>query len=348
MNTCAVCPATAAPSFRNRGERMRDPSFPIAVRLLERHPEYRDAAQASPDLADPRTQPLATPARCNVILVHGGLSNGLACFGDNLIGGRTPLLQPGPGLNVFRFEHDTWLPIEDNVAELVDLVQRKLKGERLVFIGFSRGGIVATRAAARLRDVGAVARPVGAAGRIREAHADVAVMTFGSPHRGFRTGDLGRRFPRLCYCLQYMVSTAIEHLPARHRLAIFADSLRRLSRLPPGINDISTRNPALEQFIRSTSGRWIEERLHTFGGSPAEPKWLPEWFRAMKARPVPGIGDGAVSLQSATAYGRERKEVRGCGHDDYFFHAEIRATIARCLAGLNAFNASPAASPAAS
>jgi pimeloyl-ACP methyl ester carboxylesterase len=322
---------------------MRDPSFPISIRALERHPDYREAARACPDLADPQVPPLNEHARCNVVLVHGGLSNGLANFGDTLIGGPAPLLRPGPGFNVFRFEHDTWLPVEENVRELTALVRRKLRGERLLFIGFSRGGVVAARTAARLRELGAIAEPAHPG-----SHGDVAVMTFGTPHRGFRTGDLGWHVPRVCYCLQYAVSTAILHLPARSRLAIFISSLQRLSRLPPGIADIRTRNPELEAFIGSAAGRWIEPRLQAYGGSPAEPAWLPRWLRVLRSRPVPGIGDGAVSLSSSTAYGHVRNEVRGCGHDDYFSRAEIRRAILRCLGPINPFGATgPAASPAA-
>jgi pimeloyl-ACP methyl ester carboxylesterase len=346
MAACAIRSTAATQS--DRGEPMRDPSFPIAIRALERHPDYREAARACPDLADPLVPPISAPARCNVILVHGGLSNGLANFGDTLIGGGSPLLRPAPGLNVFRFEHDTWLPVEDNVAELVSLVRGKLKGERLLLIGFSRGGVVATRTAARLREAGAILPCTFENERICGVHVDVAVMTFGTPHRGFRTGDLGWHFPRLCYCLQYAVSTALRHLPGQSRLAIFVRSLRRLSRLPPGIADIRTRNPELDRFIGSAAGRWIAARLQAYGGSPPQPKWLPRWCRALMSRPVPGIGDGAVSLKSATAYGRERREVPGCDHDSYFACDEVRRAIARCLGPLNPFSASRAASPAAS
>ncbi|HEX8962135.1 MAG TPA: alpha/beta hydrolase, partial [Rhodocyclaceae bacterium] len=277
---------------------MRDPSFPLAIRALESHPAYVQAAGACPDLADPRTPPLAAPARCNLVLVHGGLSNGLADFGGSLIGGAAPLLAPAPGFNIFRFEHDTWLPVRSNVDQLVRLIREKLHGGKLFFIGFSRGGVVAVRAAALLRRLHAVDPGRDAAAR---SHGDVEVMTFGTPHRGFRTGDVGWHLPRTCYCLQYAVSSAIRHLPAPRRLAIFVDSLRRLSRLPPGIADIRTGNPELEEFIRSAAGRWIEGRLHAYGGAPPQPGWLPQWCRALLSRPVPGIGDGAVSLASATA-----------------------------------------------
>jgi pimeloyl-ACP methyl ester carboxylesterase len=341
MNLCAV--RSVAAERYDRGEILRDPSFPIAIRALEGHPDYRAAAHACPDLAAALTPPISAPARCNVVLVHGGLSNGLANFGDTLIGGPAPLLRPGPGLNVFRFEHDTWLPIEENVAELVSLVRRKLRGERLLLIGFSRGGIVATRTAARLREIGAIGGALGPG-----VHADVDLMTFGTPHRGFRTGDVGWHFPRLCYVLQYVVSTAIGHLPRRVRAGIFFRSLRRLTRLPPGIADMRTRNPELERFIRSAAGDWIAPRLQAYGGSPSRPAWLPDWCRALLSRPVPGIGDGAVSLESATAYGRERREVRGCDHDHYFASEDVRRAIARRLAPLNPFSASRAACPAAS
>lgn len=332
-------------------EPLRDPSFPIAVRMLERHPGYAQAAQACPDLADPHTGAPLMPASCNVVLVHGGLSNGLADFGGSLIGGRLPLLAPGGGINIFRYEHDTWLPVEDNVAELVGQVQTKLAGAALLLIGFSRGGIVATRAAARLREIGAVAGDAGPPGP--SALRGVRVMTFGSPHRGFGTADIVNRMPRLGYCLQFLVSSALAALPFATRASIFLRSLWRLSQLPPGIANLSPANPEFEQFIRSPAGRWVGRRLHAFGGAPREPRRLPAWCRALLARPVPGIGDGAVSLRSATAYGVGRREVRGCGHQEYFTRAEVRLAIAghiRQLAAAvgRAFSASPAACRAAS
>ncbi|HEX8964252.1 MAG TPA: hypothetical protein VF801_14710, partial [Rhodocyclaceae bacterium] len=93
---------------------------------------------------------------------------------------------------------------------------------------------------------------------------------------------------------------------------------------------------------------WIEGRLHAYGGTPPATAWLPRWCRALLSSPVPGIGDGAVSLASATAYGRDRAEVRGCDHGGYFSSPQARRAIMRCLAPLNPFSASPAASPAAS
>lgn len=304
---------------------LHDPAFPFVVRLLERHREYRQAAAACPDLASPHTPPAETAARCNVVLVHGGLSNCLTDFGDSLIGGPEPLLGREDDVRSYRFEHDTWLPIRDNVADLVRLIRQKLFGHLLLFIAFSRGGIVAVRAAARLCEGGAI----GGGGRLAMGtHRNVLVMTFGSPHRGFGTADVVSYLPRLGYCAQFGLSQATDALPPSLRRAIFLSSLRRLRHLPPGIAELSPANPEFESFIASAAGRRLGLRVHSFGGAPAEVPWLPTWCRGLLVRPIPGIGDGAVSLNSATGYGARRSALAGCRHNDYFRRAEVRQAIA--------------------
>jgi len=317
QRTGAPCPAPPTP--------LRDPSFPLVVRLLERHPDYRRAARACPDIASPRTASTASAAHCNVVLVHGGLSNCLADFGDSLIGGPEPLLGSEHGVHTYRFEHDTWLPIRDNVDHLVRLVRQKLCGRLLVFIAFSRGGVVAVRAAARLWETGAIGADRQLAPGV---HHDVLVMTFGSPHRGFGTADVVARLPRLGYCAQSLLSQAADALPPSLRRGVFFSSLRRLRRLPAGIAELSPTNPEFEAFIDSAIGRRFDRRVQSFGGAPAKVSWLPAWCRGLLVRPIPGIGDGAVSLESSTGYGARRRALAGCRHNDYFRHAEVRQAIA--------------------
>lgn len=312
----------------------RDPAFPVVVRRLERHPKYWQGAQNCPDLADPRTPVAHAFSVCNVVLVHGGLSNCLADYGDDLIGGPTPLLGGDSRVRVYRFEHDTWLPIQANVIRLAHLVRQKLHGQALLFVGVSRGGIVATRAAARLWESGALGHEAAHRRGPPGIHRDVAVMTFGSPHLGFATSNIAALLPRLGYCAQYMVSSATLSLPARLRRAVFFRTLNRLHRLPPGIADLSPANPEFEQFMRSRAGRWVEQRLLTFGGTPPHSSSLPAWCRPLMARPIPGQGDGAVAIDSAIAWGASRKALAGCSHNDYFKHGEVREAIANQIGHL--------------
>lgn len=310
-----------------------DPSFPVVVHWLEHHTRYRQAALASPDLADPRTPCQNSPARLNVVLIHGGLSNCLVDFGDHLIGGPRPLLIGHPGIRVYRYEHDTWLPLERNIDELVQLVQRKLWGDALVFIAFSRGGVVATRVAAHLYELGAVHQTLAI---IPGTHRDIGIMTFGSPHRGFATADVVAHMPRFGYCLQFLLSTSTDCLPSALRNAIFFHSLRRLRTLPPGIANLSPANPDFDRFIHSPIGKWAEARLHAFGGAPGDVDHPPRWWRILRVRPIPGVGDGAVALRSATAFGARRKMVTDCGHNDYFGRFEVRSAILSRLWNPNA------------
>ncbi|MDD5249101.1 MAG: hypothetical protein PHY45_08955 [Rhodocyclaceae bacterium] len=315
-----------------------DPSFPLAVRFLEQCADYAPAAQLCPDLGGPLPAAAPTVALGNVILLHGGLSNGLADFADSLIGGRQSLLADAPRqrFQVYRYEHDTWLPIERNVEEIVALIERRIRGAHLLFIAFSRGGVVATHAAAQLGKRGRVVPDADATAIANGAVRDIHVMTFGSPHTGFGTSDVVSRLPRLGYCLQYLVSKSLAGLPAPLRRAIFMQSLHRLRRLPPGIAELSPANRAFVEFIRSREGQWIARRLQAFGGVPTAPQWWPQALRALLAHPVPGIGDGAVSLASATAYGAMRREIAGCAHNGYFRNAEVRGAIAAQLRRLGA------------
>jgi pimeloyl-ACP methyl ester carboxylesterase len=71
------------------------------------------------------------------------------------------------GMNVFRFEHDTWLGVETNARQLASFVSNAIR-TRVSFVAHSRGGLVAARAA------GLVASSVGVE----------AVVTLGTPFAG--------------------------------------------------------------------------------------------------------------------------------------------------------------------
>jgi hypothetical protein len=77
-----------------------------------------------------------------MVVVHGTMSNGMALA-------RAALRVAAGTVAVRRFEHDTWLPMEQNAQELVEGVGREVTGE-VIFVAHSRGGLVAARAAAIL------------------------------------------------------------------------------------------------------------------------------------------------------------------------------------------------------
>lgn len=101
-----------------------------------------------------------------VVAVHGTMSCGIPMARElrQILDSEIP---------IFRFEHDTWLPIADNGDDLAKLI-RELDVEKVTLVAHSRGGLVACHAAAR------IARP------------EVQVVTLGTPFKGTPIASVGK------------------------------------------------------------------------------------------------------------------------------------------------------------
>jgi hypothetical protein len=112
----------------------RDPTR--ARRLAKWTADQPAIVQRSPELAAARlTQ------QCAVIAVHGTMSSAvpMALKLEAAV---------GPDVTVFRFEHDTWAPIYDNVTDLMNILRNADQPVLdLVFVGHSRGGLIARQVA---------------------------------------------------------------------------------------------------------------------------------------------------------------------------------------------------------
>jgi hypothetical protein len=128
--------------------------------LVDQHPEVGEARDGS----------LIGP----IVWVHGTSSCGLVHLRQLI-----PLVPPGHP--VFRFEHDTFQDINDNGAELGELLHRKLApaSRGVVLLAHSRGGLVARVAAALL----ASDRP----------KLEITLVTLGTPHQGTPLVNAGHR-----------------------------------------------------------------------------------------------------------------------------------------------------------
>jgi pimeloyl-ACP methyl ester carboxylesterase len=131
-----------------------DPSREARLKRLET--EFPQHAKQIPDIDS-----LAhVKGKSAVMFVHGTASCGLLSVAP------FNLASFPPDIKWCRFEHDTFLPIDDNATELANKIKARISVNRLLLVGHSRGGLVARAAAAELTDL------------------EVHVWTFGTPHRG--------------------------------------------------------------------------------------------------------------------------------------------------------------------
>jgi hypothetical protein len=131
--------------------------------LVDQHPEL--AAVGDYTVTDP------------IVWVHGTVSCGLAHLRQ--------LLRIVPyGRTVYRFEHDTFRDIDENIDQLVDQLRRKVSADtsRVILIGHSRGGLVARGAARELAP--------------DHPEVDFEVVTLGTPHTGTPLVNAGARVLR--------------------------------------------------------------------------------------------------------------------------------------------------------
>lgn len=91
-------------------------------------------AATCPDLA----KAPSSPGQRVIVIVHG--------TGSCAISIADALMKAGVPTPIYRFEHDTFVPITSNARELATLVQR-LGTQALVLVCHSRGGLVGRQAA---------------------------------------------------------------------------------------------------------------------------------------------------------------------------------------------------------
>ena len=188
--------------------RERDPLREARVRLAER--------RLSVPSADLRRDELdGVPQQ--VVLVHG-----LASTAAEMAGQLQPL-----GLSTTRFEHDTYVSIDDNAQEFAGLLRAKLSSaRRIVVISHSRGGLVARAAADLVPSI--LARRL-------------SIHTFGTPHLGTPLAEFGRLVPLL-----HLVQAA------RHPGDAIQSALRyllpRTWATPEGIEEMSPEDAFIERM----------------------------------------------------------------------------------------------------
>jgi pimeloyl-ACP methyl ester carboxylesterase len=204
-------------------------------------PAFTSGSRARELLQDPAVQALAsdcptlsgdnpsTRADRVVVFVHG---TGSTCYRY------LPELSYLRG-RLYLFEHDTYIPIDQNAHELAALVRVALPHADVAFVGHSRGGLVARSAAGKLAASG------------RESN----VLTLGTPHAGCELvpfaeqtvngGIVRRSIQRALIGLKTLVS--------RHAGSAQDEMFKELlsmSPLPEGFRDMTPNCSTLGQIVR--------------------------------------------------------------------------------------------------
>ncbi|MCC6990466.1 MAG: hypothetical protein IT181_15780 [Acidobacteria bacterium] len=275
----------------------RDPTQQARlIAMMERYPNI-DAQ--CPDLA--RMSPAAHPHA--VVFVHGTVSCGVQGLQDLLAGPARPAHPP-----IYRYEHDTFQPVEENARELAELVSTRLDVPRLLLAGHSRGGLVARLAAARLAN---------------GAPRAIDVYTFGTPHLGTPLTAMGGRLMNVLFTLGEAFAGAI---PIVSPLTKAYGYLYDAPGLPPGIDAMREDSPALG--VLNTVG---DRCLVRAWGSAFDLSAAPSGFGVG----VEGMLAGALAdrthdlvVPTASALGAGVAEpVLGCSHVHYFQQPVVRQAI---------------------
>jgi pimeloyl-ACP methyl ester carboxylesterase len=295
-------------------------------RLAELESRYRYLADACPNLHEVEREAHHEA----MVFVHGTMSCGMVSLKD-LFG----LAVEGysvPG-HVYRYEHDTFLPLKDNADELADWIERKLRiSRRLVIAAHSRGGLVAVSAAARLMK--------------NRYPAEIVVRSFGTPFRGTPLVAIGKKALTLLAKLGEEISTAVP-VPVLSALAKGFFYLFDSPTLPPGIMAMQ-EGPGVLDYVQDAAGdvsleSWASH-YDVDGGNAG--------FGASVEGVLLGALQGAphdlvVPMASAIHCGKSVVPVLRCSHVHYFRQPPVKHAIMALLAPPPSGAAATAGGPAA-
>jgi hypothetical protein len=216
---------------------LADPGF--SIRLGAEEVRDPDTAGACPRIDDLVPDPDGGPL---VVVVHGTF----ACAVETAHRLRTLC----PRARVARFEHDTFLPISDNVASLVEHLERLSdRGEsEILLLSHSRGGLVSSQAAEAMN-------------HLRSA-PHVTVWTLGTPHFGTPLAGVGGMPAQALGALYRLCARSEENRFRATYLEAAVSYLVAASELPKGIASMRVGSDFLELHRLHARGL----ALRTWGG----------------------------------------------------------------------------------
>lgn len=257
-----------------------------------------------------RVAPPLTTASAT-IFIHGTVSCGLACLKDLYDGGAAGRMPLEP---TFRYEHDTFLPLQQNGSDLADRVREVLRVKRLNFVAHSRGGLVARYARRNLQKSG--------------YPAEINVLTVGTPHLGTPVVRLAGRALNMFLKLGEDVLNAV---PVTSPLIKAYSILWDVPGLPAGIAGMEENSDAILTLNEFDS----PDRMQAFGSS----------FDIMNSPHAYGVDfdltlmgfmndrehDLVVPLESALGFGNGSPALN-CSHSDYFKAPLVQQAVAKLQA----------------
>lgn len=280
------------------------------TRRIELEDHYPALAKICPSLHDIDCVEHASA----IVFVHGTASCGIVGLKDLFglcVNGQVP---SGP---VYRFEHDTFLPVVDNSRELADLVAERVQAGRLLLVAHSRGGLVAADAAHQLK-----AR--GYAGH-------VGVHSFGTPFKGTPLVAMGKKALNLLMKLGEELATNVP-LPLMSPLAKALFYVMESPTLPRGIMAMHEDSEALPFIERSAAAVPL-----TCWGSNFDVQSGAAGYGTMGDAVLLGALQGqphdmVVPLHSAQACGTPAQSgVLTCAHGHYFRERAVQQVMAEWL-----------------
>lgn len=279
---------------------------PRAVsRRVELEDRYSDLAKACPSLHEIDRVEHASA----MVFVHGTASCGLVGLKDLFIPAAAGYDLPGP---VYRFEHDTFLPVVQNSHELAALVAQRVHAERLLLVAHSRGGLVAADAAELLKASG--------------YRGSVSLQSFGTPFAGTPLVAIGKRALNLMMKLGEELATSAP-VPMLSPLAKALFYVMESPSLPPGIMAMHESGEGLPFLQRAANAAAVTSWGSNFdivrGAAGYGTVGDAALLGALRGQPH----DMVVPLRSAQACGSAAATALTCAHGCYFREPAVRVAI---------------------
>lgn len=279
---------------QQRTTRDTDPTWLDRLNAIEQRPEHLLLAAKHPRLqaAPSHPSPIA-------VLVHGTFSSCVQALVDvSPLAGSVPL---------YRFEHDTLRPVADNVDELVACLKAS-GSEHITLIGHSRGGLVATMAAA---DLAAIKQ----------------VLTLGTPHKGTPLAAAGDNL--FGYAVA-TIGTQVQSVLDGGLRAAHIQSMLPAGHLPDGWTDMLPHS----SFIRLL-GRLPRTVVEAFGGTFDGDKngfgLLPGIAAETMSALMADENDLVVPLESSCPVELLGTSLEQVHHFGYFKNPAVRIAIKEAL-----------------
>ncbi|MFJ2755574.1 hypothetical protein ACIO3S_08255 [Nocardioides sp. NPDC087217] len=277
-----------------REARDTDPTWIERLHAVEQRPEYVHLTQQHPQLRSAPSGPAAI-----AVLIHGTFSSCVPALPDvSPLAGTTPL---------YRFEHDTLRPVAENVDDLISALKR-IDSTQVTLIGHSRGGLVATMAAADLSTI-------------------TQVLTLGTPHNGTPLAAAGDNL--LGYALATF-GTQFKSILDGGLRAGHVGSMLPQGHLPDGWTDMLPHSSFI-RLLRRQPRKGVTAYGGAFDGAQPGLGILPGLAAETMTFLTAGDHDLVVPLDSSKPAELPGQELAQVHHFGYFTDRTVQAAIQKAL-----------------